>query len=31
MTSDTVKKFFNDKMEKTFYDEYLPQWEGRCD
>ena len=28
-TPDTIKKFFTDKMEKEFYQVYLPEWDGR--
>lgn len=28
-TADTIKKFFVDKMEKDFYQVYLPEWDGR--
>jgi hypothetical protein len=28
-TADTIKKFFVEKMEKDFYQVYLPDWDGR--
>jgi hypothetical protein len=29
-TADTIKKFFLEKMEKDFYQVYLPDWDGRA-
>ena len=28
-TQETIKKFYNDKMDADFKKEYLPDWEGR--